>query len=92
MGYTYKYTWLRNQMETVSVLRSFVRETTSHRWIPLTKASDSDPWRFLWCSPEQTIEQNNRHGGDLGRHGAHCDVPLMIFGEYTVFTVDGFIN
>ena len=28
------------------------REFTSHRWIPLTKASDTDLWCFLWSAPE----------------------------------------
>ena len=32
-------------------------ETTSHRWIPLTKASDAELWCFLWSMPEQTVEQ-----------------------------------
>ena len=32
-------------------------ESTSHRWIPLTKASDAGPWCFLWSAPEQTVEQ-----------------------------------
>ena len=32
-------------------------ESTGHRWIPLTKASDTELWRFLWCAPEQKIEQ-----------------------------------
>ena len=26
-----------------------------HRWIPLTKASDAEPWYFLWSAPEQTV-------------------------------------
>ena len=30
------------------------RETSSHRWIPLTKASDAELWCFL---PEQTVKQ-----------------------------------
>ena len=30
---------------------------TSHRWIPLTKASDPKLWYFLWSVPEQTVEQ-----------------------------------
>ena len=30
-------------------------ESTSHRWIPLTKASEL--WCFLWSAPEQTVEQ-----------------------------------
>ena len=28
-------------------------EFTSHWWIPLTKASDTE----LWCAPEQTFDQ-----------------------------------
>ena len=32
-------------------------EFTGHRWIPRTKASDTDLWCFLWSSPEPTIEQ-----------------------------------
>ena len=32
-------------------------ETTDHRWIPLTKASDADIWCFLWSTPEQTVER-----------------------------------
>ena len=32
----------------------FWGEFTSHRWIPLTKASDVELWCFLWSAPEQT--------------------------------------
>ena len=32
-------------------------ESTGDRWIPLTKASDAELWRFLWFAPEQTVEQ-----------------------------------
>ena len=28
-------------------------ESTGHRWIPLTKASDAE----LWSAPQQTVEQ-----------------------------------
>ena len=31
--------------------------STGHRWIPLTKASDAELWRFLWSGLEQTAEQ-----------------------------------
>ena len=34
----------------------FVQEFPSHRWIPLTKASDVELWCFLWSAPEQTVE------------------------------------
>ena len=30
-------------------------ESTGHRWIPLTKASDAELWCFLWSAPEQTV-------------------------------------
>ena len=32
-------------------------ESTGHRWIPLTKASDAELWNFLWSVPDQTVEQ-----------------------------------
>ena len=32
-------------------------ESTGHRWIPLTKASDVECWSFLWSAPEQTVGQ-----------------------------------
>ena len=32
-------------------------ESTGHRWIPLTKASDAELWCFLWSSPARTVEQ-----------------------------------
>ena len=31
-------------------------EFTDHWWIPLTKASDTELWCFLWSVPEQMIE------------------------------------
>ena len=33
------------------------RVFTSHRWIPLTKASAMELWCFLWSVPKQTVEQ-----------------------------------
>ena len=33
------------------------RETTGHRWIPLTKASDAELLCFLWLAQEQMAEQ-----------------------------------
>ena len=32
-------------------------ESTGHRWIPLTKASDAELWCFQWSAPEYTVEQ-----------------------------------
>ena len=30
---------------------------SDHQWIPLTKASNTGLWCFLWSTPEQTVEQ-----------------------------------
>ena len=32
-------------------------ESTVHRWIPVTKASDAELWCFIWSAPEQKFEQ-----------------------------------
>ena len=32
-------------------------ESTGHRWIPLTKASDAELSCLLWSATEQTVEQ-----------------------------------
>ena len=32
-------------------------ESTAHRWIALPKASDAELWCFLWCAPEEMVEQ-----------------------------------
>ena len=41
----------------------------SHRWIPLTEASDAELWTNGWV--------NNRCAGDLRHHCAHYDVIVM---------------
>ena len=33
------------------------RESTGHRWIPLTKGSDAELWCFFSSAPEQTVWQ-----------------------------------
>ena len=54
-------------------------ESTDHRWIPLTRASDAELWCFLWFVPELTnLSANNRDADDLRRHRAHYDVTVMI--------------
>ena len=35
--------------------RSLCAEFIDHLWIPRTKASDAELWRFLWSEPEQTV-------------------------------------
>ena len=32
-------------------------ESTGHRWIRLTKTSDTKFWSFLWSAPEQMVKQ-----------------------------------
>ena len=39
------------------VTGSFLEESTGHRWIPLTKASDAKILGFLWSALEQTVDQ-----------------------------------
>ena len=52
-------------------------EFTGHRWIPHTKASDTEIWCFLWSVPWINSWVNNRQAGDLRRHRAHYDVTVM---------------
>ena len=47
-------------------------ESTGHRWIPLTKASDADLFYKRWT--------NNRDAGDLRRYRAHYDITVMFPG------------
>ena len=53
-------------------------EFTGHRWIPMTKANDTEIWCFLWCAPEINGWINKRETGDSRRHRAHYDVIVMI--------------
>ena len=57
------------------VTRPLWGESTGHRWIPLTKASDAELWCFLWSASERA---NTRDAGDLRRHPAHYDVTVTI--------------
>ena len=49
------------------------KEFTSHRWIPLTEATDAELWCFLWSAPEQTAQDD----GDLKCHNAIYDITVM---------------
>ena len=60
------------------VTGSFWGESTGHRWIPLTKASDAELRCFFICAWTNGWA-NNRDAGDLGRLRAHYDVTVMIF-------------
>ena len=60
------------------VTGSLCEEFTSHRWIPLTKASDADFWYSLWSVPEKNGWVNSREAGDLRRHCVHYDVIVIL--------------
>ena len=53
-------------------------ESTGHRWIPLTKASATELWYFLWSTPWINGWVYNRDAVDLRGHRAHYDVIVMI--------------
>ena len=78
--------WWRHLMDTFSVLLEF----TSHRWIPLTKASDVK-LSMIWAWSNGWV--NNGDAGDLRHHHAHYDVTVMgnVFQnvcEAIIFTMD----
>ena len=53
------------------------RESTGHRWIPLTKVSDAELWCFFICARTNGWA-NNRDAGDLRHHCAHYDVTVIL--------------
>ena len=55
----------------------FVRWIHRLRWIPLTKASDTELWCFLWSASWINGWVNSREAGDLRRHGTHYEVIVM---------------
>ena len=64
-------------------------ETSGHRWIPLTKASEAELWCFLWSAPEQIVEQTIETPviwdailTSLYCHGVHV-IPYHVFRYYT---------
>ena len=71
--------WWRHQMEIFSALLDFVRGTTGHRWIPLTKARDAKLWCLLWSALDSWA--NNRDPEDMRHHRAHYDVTNDLFGK-----------
>ena len=56
-------------------------ESTGHRWISLTKASDTILMFSLICAWANGWA-NNRDAGNLRSHGAHYDVTVMAMGDY----------
>ena len=56
-------------------------ESTGHRLIALTKASDTELLCFLWSAPVQNGWAYTRDTGDLRRHRAHYDVTVKLNGN-----------
>ena len=70
--------WWRHQMKNIfRVTGPFWVESTGHRWIPLTKASDAEllicAWTNNWA--------NNRDAGYLRHHHVHYDVTVMLVND-----------
>ena len=68
-------------------------ESNSHRWIPLTKASDAELWSFPWSTPEkkkQLSKQSRRWWFETTPHSlwCHCNVItlLVLILEYCLKT------
>ena len=66
----------RNFIENIRIFCSLCGEFTSHRWIPLTKASNGALMFSLICAWTNG-QVNNRDAGDLRRHRSHYDVTVM---------------
>ena len=49
----------RHQMKKIRVTGPLWGDSTGHRWIPLTKASDTELWCFLWSEHKQTVVQTS---------------------------------
>ena len=52
-------------------------ESTGHRWIPLTKASDAELWCFLLICAWSNSWAKNRDASDLRCHRNHYEVAVM---------------
>ena len=52
------------------------REFTGPRWIPCTKASDTEPWCLISAWINGWV--NNCEAGDLRHHRTHHDVTVMV--------------
>ena len=74
LNITYHCTRIYQQIhDDVTKYKYFPR----HRWLPITKASDSELWCSLWSAPWIKDWVNNHGAGDLRRHRVHHDVIVM---------------
>ena len=71
-------------------------ESTGHRWIPFTKASDTELWCFLLICAWTNGWANNQDAGYLRRHRGHYDVTAMLNTKLVpacwCMQISGFIN
>ena len=80
------YDCLLNRLSNGNIFRvtgPLCGEFIGHRWIPLTKASDTELWYSLICARTKGWI-NNRDAGVLRRHRAHYDVTVMCSGSNDV--------
>ena len=75
---TVHVSWWRHQMEISHVIGPLCGEFTSHRWIPLTKASDAELWYFLWSASEQSKQSIHRWFGTQSHSWCHCNIYLFV--------------
>ena len=68
--------WTSSNGNIFRVTGPWWRESTSDRWIPLTRASDAELWCALWSAHEQTVKQPTEPQVILGRHHPHYDVTV----------------
>ena len=64
----------------------FVRGTTGHQWIPLTKASEREALMFSLVCAWTNGWVNNRDAGDVRRHRCHYDVTAMHLDSLRILT------
>ena len=66
--------WWRHQMETLMCYWPLWGESTGHRWIPLTNASDAELWCFL-CLNKLMCQQSRRWLFETSSHlcWRHCN-------------------
>ena len=66
-------------------------EFTGPRWIPCTKASDTELWFFFICAWINDLV-NNREASDSKRHRTHYDVIVIIQVLYALRLVEYIIT
>ena len=57
------------------------RESTGHRWIPLTNANDAELWSFLRSAPEQMVEHSSGRRFEAPPRSllGHCSVMIRFY-------------